>query len=133
MQTMMEQGEILSADKAVFTIGAAANMLDLHPRTLRIYESEGLIRPVRQGKWRYYSMDNIKWIGCLRKMIHDQGISITAIQKLLAYTPCWNIADCPFEKRKQCTAFMSCGLVRKKIDLHQIDRSRKRETLRPAS
>lgn len=133
MQTMMEQGQILPAEKAVFTIGSAANMLDLHPRTLRIYESEGLIRPARQGKWRYYSMDNIKWIGCLRKMIHDQGISIAAIQKLLAYTPCWNIADCPFEKRKQCTAFMSCGLVRQKIEPRQIDRSSKRETFSPAS
>jgi MerR family transcriptional regulator/heat shock protein HspR len=33
--------------KAIFTIGVAAQMLDVHPRTLRIYEQEGLIKPMR--------------------------------------------------------------------------------------
>ena len=102
--------------KAIFTIGVAAQMLDVHPRTLRIYEEEGLIAPMRKGKWRYYTMDDIKWIECLREMIHEHGISIAAVKKLLQYTPCWNITDCPFEKRKQCTAFMANALVPKKID-----------------
>lgn len=102
--------------KAIFTIGVAAQMLDVHPRTLRIYEEEGLIAPMRKGKWRYYTMDDIKWIECLREMIHEHGISIAAVKKLLLYTPCWNITDCPFEKRKQCTAFMANALVPKKID-----------------
>ena len=102
--------------KAICTIGVAAQMLDVHPRTLRIYEEEGLIAPMRKGKWRYYTMDDIKWIECLREMIHEHGISIAAVKKLLLYTPCWNITDCPFEKRKQCTAFMANALVPKKID-----------------
>ena len=102
--------------KAIFTIGVAAQMLDVHPRTLRIYEEEGLITPMRKGKWRYYTMDDIKWIECLREMIHEHGISIAAVKKLLLYTPCWNITDCPFEKRKQCTAFMANALVPQKID-----------------
>jgi MerR family transcriptional regulator/heat shock protein HspR len=102
--------------KAIFTIGVAAQMLDVHPRTLRIYEQEGLIKPMRRGKWRYYTMNDVKWIECLREMIHEHGISIAAVKKLLQYTPCWNITDCPFEKRKQCTAFLSNGLVPRKID-----------------
>ncbi len=52
----------------------------------------------------------------LRSMIHEYGISIAAIKKLLQYTPCRNIAACPFEKRKQCTVLMSNGLVPRKID-----------------
>jgi MerR family transcriptional regulator/heat shock protein HspR len=110
---------MLSDNKAIFTIGVAAKMLEVHPRTLRIYEQEGLIRPTRKGKWRYFTMDDIKWIECLRSMIHEQGISIAAIKKLLQYTPCWNITDCSFEKRKQCTAFMSSGLVPRKIEIEQ--------------
>lgn len=102
--------------KALFTIGVAAQMLDVHPRTLRIYEQEGLIKPMRKGKWRYYTLNDIKWIECLREMIHEHGISIAAIKKLLQYTPCWNIAECSFEKRKQCTAFMANGLVPRKIE-----------------
>ncbi len=110
---------MISDNKAIFTIGTAAKMLEVHPRTLRIYERENLVTPLRNGQWRYYTMDDIKWIQCLRDMIHEHGISIAAIKKLLQYTPCWNIADCSFEKRKQCTAFMSSGLVPRKISVEQ--------------
>ncbi|PIE69756.1 MAG: MerR family transcriptional regulator [Deltaproteobacteria bacterium] len=102
--------------KAIFTIGVAAQLLGVHPRTLRLYEEAGLVKPQRKGKWRYYTMNDVKWIECLRKMIHEEGISIAAMIKLLRYTPCWNITDCPFEKRKQCTAFMANGLLPQKID-----------------
>lgn len=108
---------LLADDQAVFTISAAAEMLAVTPRTLRMYERDGLLVPARHGKWRYYSMDNLKWISCLRTMIHEQGISLAAIRKLLQLTPCWNIAGCSFEKRKLCTAFLSSALVPKKIDL----------------
>lgn len=111
---------MISENKAIFTIGVAAKMLDIHPRTLRAYEKDSLIRPVRQGKWRYFNMDDINWIECLREMIHVNGMSIPAIKKLLQYTPCWNIADCPFEKRKHCTAFMASGLVPRKIELKVV-------------
>ena len=102
-------------DQALFTIGTAASMLALSPRTLRIYERDGLVSPSRRGKWRYYSRDNIKWINCLRSMIREHRISVPAVRKLLQYTTCWNIAGCSFEKRRQCTAFMSSALVPKKI------------------
>ena len=107
---------MIDEKKAIFTIGVAAQMLEIHPRTLRIYESEGLIKPQRKGQWRYFTMDDINWVDCLRGMIHENGISIAAIKKLLQYTPCWNIADCPFEKRKQCTAFMSNSMVPRKVN-----------------
>jgi len=107
---------MVNEKKAIFTIGVAAQMLDVHPRTLRIYEQDALIRPMRKGKWRYFTMNDVKWVECLRKMIHEHGISIAAIKKLLQYTPCWNIADCPFEKRKECTAFMANGLVPRRVD-----------------
>ena len=43
---------MVNEKKAIFTIGVAAQMLDVHPRTLRIYEQEQLITPMRKGKWR---------------------------------------------------------------------------------
>jgi MerR family transcriptional regulator/heat shock protein HspR len=110
---------MIDENKAIFTIGIAAQMLNVHPRTLRIYEEEGLITPLRKGKWRYFNMNDIKWIECLREMIHEHGVSIAAVKKLLRYTLCWNITDCPFEKRKQCTAFMANGLIPKKIEKHK--------------
>ncbi|HIJ78810.1 MAG: MerR family transcriptional regulator [Desulfobulbaceae bacterium] len=111
---------MISSNKAIFTIGIAAKMLEVHPRTLRIYEKENFVKPYRKGQWRYYTMDDIKWVQCLRDMIHGHGISIAGIKKLLLFTPCWNISDCSSEKRKQCTAFMASGLVPRKIMLKRI-------------
>lgn len=106
---------MISQDEAIFTIGMAAKILGVHQRTLRNYEESGLVKPIRKGKWRYYSMRDIKWIECLREMIHVHGISINAVKKLLSYTPCWNIIDCSFEKRQRCSAFFSNTLVPRKI------------------
>ena len=105
----------MKENKALLTIGMAAEMLEIHPRTLRNYEEAGLISPTRKGKWRYYTLRDIQWIECLREMIHVHGISINAVKKLLKYTPCWNITDCPFEKRRRCSAFFSNSLVPKKV------------------
>ncbi|MGW8195566.1 MAG: MerR family transcriptional regulator [Desulforhopalus sp.] len=105
----------MKKDKALFTIGMAARMLDIHPRTLRNYEEAGLITPRRKGSWRYYTFRDIQWVECLREMVHEHGMSINAVKKLLKFTPCWNIIDCPFEKRKRCSAFFSNALVPKKI------------------
>jgi len=106
---------MISQDEAIFTIGMAAKLLGVHQRTLRNYEDSGLVQPSRKGKWRYYSMRDIQWIECLREMIHEHGISVNAVKKLLSCTPCWNIIDCPFEKRQRCSAFFSNTLVPSKI------------------
>ncbi len=108
--------EGVEPDKAIFPIGTAASILEVHPRTLRIYEDEGLIKPKRKGGRRYYSLNDIQWIKCLRHMIHDQGISIAGIKKLMQYTSCWNVVNCPMEKRKRCTAYKCSGIGMKTED-----------------
>lgn len=90
----------------IYPISVAAKLLSVHPRTLRIYEEEGLIKPARQGNKRYFSNDDIEWINCLRTLIHDKGISIPGIKLLLDLTPCWEITNCPDEKREQCSAYI---------------------------
>ncbi len=94
----------LRPDLPIYPIGVAAKLLDVHPRTLRIYEAEGLINPHHKGKRRLYSLNDIKWISCLRSMIHDQGISIPGLKRLLNLAPCWEIAECPAEVHEICEA-----------------------------
>lgn len=94
----------IKAETPVYSIGVAAQLVNVHPRTLRIYEDEGLVKPARNGNRRIFSQNDIIWIGCVRKMIHDEGISIPGIKKLLRYAPCWEITDCPREVCESCTA-----------------------------
>ena len=102
----------ITADTPVYSIGVAAQLLNVHPRTLRIYEDEGLIKPARNGNRRMFSQNDITWIGCIRKMIHDEGISIPGIKKLLRYAPCWEITDCPREVCESCTASVDIAVPR---------------------
>ena len=104
--------EPIRNDLPVYPIGVAARLLNVHPRTLRIYEDEGLIRPERQGERRLYSQNDITWIGCLRSMIHDEGISIPGIKKLLQFASCYEISDCSKEKHCTCDAVVDRALPR---------------------
>nr|WP_321468281.1 MerR family transcriptional regulator [uncultured Desulfobulbus sp.] len=88
----------------IYPIGVAAKLLNVHPRTLRIYEQEGLIEPKMVGNRRMFSADDIQWINCLRTFIHEEGISIPGMKKLLEYIPCWEVAGCPPEIHEHCSA-----------------------------
>ena len=105
-----------SSKKAIFRISTAADMLELHPRTLRNYERAGLVKPARRGKWRYYSGDDIAWIKCLYNMIHKKGINIASIGKLLGYAPCWEVADCPVEDRLNCSRYQAQTVNETEVD-----------------
>ncbi len=94
----------LTSETPIYPIGVAAKLLDVHPRTLRIYEDEGLITPAHKGQRRMFSENDITWVGCLRKMIHEQGISIAGIKKLLELAPCWEISECSAEVCERCGA-----------------------------
>ncbi|MEJ2058657.1 MAG: MerR family transcriptional regulator [Desulfofustis sp.] len=102
----------ITPETPVYSIGVAAQILGVHPRTLRIYEDEGLVKPARKGNRRFFSPNDITWINCIRKMIHDEGISIPGIKKLLRYAPCWEISDCPKEVCESCTASVDIAVPR---------------------
>lgn len=90
----------------LYPIGIAAELLEATDQTLRLYEKHGLIAPSRRNKNRYYSENDIKWLKCIRDLIHIKKISIEGVKRLLEYAPCWEIKDCPPEIRDECSAFV---------------------------
>lgn len=95
----------MNDDKPIYPIGVTAELLNLHPRTLRLYEKGGLIKPFRRGNRRLFSNNDLKWVRCLRELIHKEGISIAGIKRLLDLVPCWEIKGCPEETRRNCSAY----------------------------
>ena len=102
----------LRPDLPIYPIGVAAKLLDVHPRTLRIYEADGLVHPQHNGSRRLYSLNDIKWVSCVRSMIHDQGISIPGLKMLLTLAPCWEIAECPSEVHETCECLFDRAVPR---------------------
>ncbi|MBI5213851.1 MAG: MerR family transcriptional regulator [Nitrospirae bacterium] len=105
----MKKSVDLSKDKKdmpLYPIGIVAELIGITDQTLRLYEKHGLMKPARRNKNRYYSENDIKWLSCIRDLIHEKKISIEGIKKLLEYAPCWEITECSEDVRNKCTAFI---------------------------
>lgn len=77
------QGKI-SPDKPVFTLSVAADILGLHPRTLRIYEEHELVVPARtDSKRRRYSHNDILKFQFIQHLTHDLGVNLAGVQIIL--------------------------------------------------
>jgi DNA-binding transcriptional MerR regulator len=68
----------------LYPIGIVAELIGTTDQTLRLYKKHGLIKPSRRNKNRYYSENDIKWLRCLRDLIHNKKIA--GIKN--AITPC---------------------------------------------
>lgn len=90
----------------LYPIGIVAELIGTTDQTLRLYEKHGLIKPARRNKNRFYSENDIKWLRCLRDLIHNKKISIEGIKKLLDYAPCWEITACSEDRKNRCSAFI---------------------------
>lgn len=95
---------MFDATRPVYTIGIAAEILGVHPRTLRLYEDAGLIRPCRKNNRRFYSPQDVEWIGCVRFLIHEKGLNQAGLRRLLAGIPCWEIRRCSANDSTRCPA-----------------------------
>ncbi|MBE0425935.1 MAG: MerR family transcriptional regulator [Nitrospirae bacterium] len=112
----------VKSDMPLYTIGVASELLGTTNQTLRLYEKHGLIQPIRKNKNRFYSENDIKWLFCLRELIHHKKISIEGIKRLLDYAPCWEIKNCIEKNKNQCVAYKNrvkpCWEINKMICSH---------------
>jgi MerR family transcriptional regulator/heat shock protein HspR len=62
-------------------IGVVAEMLKIHPQTLRFYEKKGLIRPSRSiGRTRMYSEEDVEEIARLLRLTRDMGVNLAGAE-----------------------------------------------------
>jgi len=87
----------------LYKIGDAARIVGVSVPTLRMYEREGLLIPIKSSAGtRYFDEDDIHWIRCIRRMITDVGLNIEGIRRLLALIPCWEVVGCSYAKTTGC-------------------------------
>ena len=69
--------------KPVYTISVAAELLGCHPRTLRIYEEEGLLSPRRtRKKYRLYSQNDLAMIKKICSLMEKWSLNLSGIKAL---------------------------------------------------
>ena len=68
-----------------FFISVAAEMLGMHPQTLRKYERLGLIQPSRTiGSMRLYSREELERLRLIKHLVDEVGINLAGVQRLLS-------------------------------------------------
>ncbi|MBN8866671.1 MAG: helix-turn-helix transcriptional regulator [Solirubrobacterales bacterium] len=71
-------------DRGVFMISVAAELADMHPQTLRIYEARGLITPKRSPKnTRLYSQRDVERLKRIQHMTNEEGLNLAGVETVL--------------------------------------------------
>jgi MerR family transcriptional regulator, heat shock protein HspR len=67
-----------------YTISAIADLYDVHPQTLRLYEREGLIKPSRsQGNTRLYTDADLERLEVILSLTRDLGVNLAGVEIIL--------------------------------------------------
>ncbi len=71
-------------NKGAYMISAVAEMYDIHPQTLRLYEREGLLTPSRsEGNTRLYTDEDLERLEFILNLARDLGVNIAGIAIVL--------------------------------------------------
>lgn len=92
----------------IYSISQASKVLKIHPRTLLKYEKLNLLKPHRnpRNNRRLYTGNDIQWVVCLMRLVHQDGYSLKTLGSVLTLAPCWMIKGCPTEIRVNCDIFL---------------------------
>ena len=67
--------------RPLYMIGVVAEMLKVHPQTLRFYEKKGLLRPSRSvGRTRMYSAEDVDELARLLRLTRDLGVNLAGVE-----------------------------------------------------
>ncbi len=73
----------VSSDRGVFMISVAAELADMHPQTLRMYEARGLIEPKRSPKGtRLYSHKDVERLRRIQEMTAELGMNLAGVERV---------------------------------------------------
>ena len=73
----------VSTDRGVFMISVAAELADMHPQTLRMYEARGLIEPKRSPKGtRLYSHGDVERLRRIQEMTAELGMNLAGVERV---------------------------------------------------
>jgi MerR family transcriptional regulator, heat shock protein HspR len=78
------EAERLDQERGVFMISVAAELAEMHPQTLRMYEARGLITPKRSPKnTRLYSQADVERLRRIQQMTSEEGLNLAGVVTVL--------------------------------------------------
>ena len=81
-------------NRPLYPIGVVADLIDVHPETIRVWEKHGLVQPARRSGKRFFSEIDLKRLQFIKRLI-SEDLNLPAIRHYLQLYPCWQANDCP--------------------------------------
>jgi MerR family transcriptional regulator/heat shock protein HspR len=80
----VEREQRIDQERGVFMISVAAELAEMHPQTLRMYEARGLITPKRSPKnTRLYSQADVERLRRIQRMTTEEGLNLAGVETVL--------------------------------------------------
>ena len=71
-------------DRPRYMISVAADLVGMHPQTLRLYEAKGLVRPGRTpGGTRLYSENDLERLRLIQRLTTELGLNLAGVEQVL--------------------------------------------------
>jgi MerR family transcriptional regulator/heat shock protein HspR len=72
-------------DRPIYMISVAAELVGMHPQTLRMYETKGLVRPQRTpGGTRLYSEADVERLRIIQRLTTELGLNLAGVELVLS-------------------------------------------------
>ena len=72
------------SDRPIYMISVAAELVGMHPQTLRLYENKGLVRPKRtRGNTRLYSEADLERLRLIQRLTTELGLNLAGVEVVL--------------------------------------------------
>jgi MerR family transcriptional regulator/heat shock protein HspR len=72
------------SDRPIYMISVAAELVGVHPQTLRLYENKGLVRPQRTpGGTRLYSESDVERVRIIQRLTTELGLNLAGVELVL--------------------------------------------------
>lgn len=82
-----------------YTISAVAELFEIHPQTLRLYEREGLLKPSRsEGNTRLYEDSDLERLEIILSLTRDLGVNLAGVEIILNMREKMNAMQREFER-----------------------------------
>jgi MerR family transcriptional regulator/heat shock protein HspR len=73
-----------TSDRPIYMISVAADLVGMHPQTLRMYEAKGLVRPHRTpGGTRLYSEADVERLRIVQRLTSELGLNLAGVELVL--------------------------------------------------
>src|SRR5574342_665717 len=102
--------------RPLYMISVVAEMLEIHPQTLRAYEREGLLRPARtDGNTRLYSEEDLERIELILRLTKELGVNLAGVEVIL------NMRERMSEMRQQMNEMFQQVLRRMESEFQHLE------------